>query len=249
MRFARDKSCAPLLQLDEVRRRLGLVAESGGGLHAIEVDHVIGTVDRCCDFDRCFRPLRPHLVGLVEKVKKAFPEGDFPPIHVIQIDRAYFAVDGHKRLAAAHMLGVKSIDAEVTRLSSPYPINERTQESDIALHSAQDHFLKNSGLQAARPSARIACRLPGQYGELLDVVKAYGYDLAMSTGRLQQPAEVAASWYDCDYRERLRDERSGGICELLSCCSEGELYLMIHRSSRLSGSAASEHFPDAPDTR
>ncbi len=112
------KSC-PLLRLDDERRRLGMMAESGGGLRPIEVDRIIGTVGRPCDFDRRFRLLRPHLKKRLEAVLRAFPNGDFPPIHVVQIGCGYFVMDGHHRVAAAHKLGIEFIDAQVTRLHGP----------------------------------------------------------------------------------------------------------------------------------
>jgi hypothetical protein len=114
------KTC-PLLRLDDERRRLGTVAESAGGLRPIAVDRVIGTVGRPCDFDRSFRPLCRHLDKRVEAVLRAFPDGNFPPIQVVQVGCGYFVMDGHHRVAAARRLRMEFIDAEVTRFYGSPP--------------------------------------------------------------------------------------------------------------------------------
>ncbi len=120
MRLGKKEEC-PLLRLDDERRKLGTLVQSGGGLQPIEVDRIIGTVGRPCDFDRRFRPRQPHLKKRLEMLLRAFPEGNFPPIDVVRIGCGYYVVDGHHRVAAARRLGMEFIDAHVTRLSSPQP--------------------------------------------------------------------------------------------------------------------------------
>jgi hypothetical protein len=44
-----------LIPLDEVSRRLGLTGQSHAGIRAIQIERIIGTVDRDHDFDREFR--------------------------------------------------------------------------------------------------------------------------------------------------------------------------------------------------
>ncbi len=223
------RHCGELLELDDVRRRLRPSGESHVGLRPIEVARIVGTLDRCCDFDRCFHPLRADLAGRVGGVARAFPDGAFPPIDVVQVDGAYFVVDGHKRVAAARHSGVEVIDANVTRLDVAAPVDAGTQPGDLALAGAQDRFLRESGLRQARPDARVPCLWERSYAELLEAVKAHGHDLMRVRGRLVDPEDVAAHWSDCDVLPVLAAAEDGGVLELLACCPAGELYLAVHR--------------------
>jgi ParB-like nuclease family protein len=219
------RACGPLLELGEIRERLGLARESHGGLHAIPVDHIVGTVDRCCDFDRCFHAQRPDLQARVSAVQRAFPEGAFPPIDVVQVDDAYFVVDGHKRVAAARRLGVATIDANVARVPSPVPLDGTIGRADLPRLEAEERFLVETGLRGVR----VPCRSPAAYAELAEVIKAHGYDMMRAEGRLLPAAEMAAHWYAHDLVPTLRD--AGDIAGLLACCPAGDLYLALHRRS------------------
>ena len=223
------RDCCRLLLLDDVRSRLRPTAESFVGLREIEVERIVGTVDRCCDFDRRFRARRGDLASRVGAVQRAFPGGAYPPIDVVQVDRAFFVIDGHKRVAAAHRTGVEIIDANVTRLAVRYPVNADTHASDLPLLEAQDDFLRESGLQRTRPGVRVPSASPRSYAELLAAVKAHGYDLMRHEGAILAPEAIAAHWYDCDYRPTLEVAAQEGVAELLACCPDGELYLMLHR--------------------
>ena len=223
------RHCGELLELDDVRRRLSPSGESHVGLRPIEVDRIVGTLDRCCDFDRCFHPLRSDLAARVGGVARAFPDGAFPPIDVVRVDRAYFVVDGHKRVAAARRSGVEVIDANVTRIDVATPVDAGTQPVDLALAGAEDRFLRESGLRQARPDVRLPCLSERSYGELLEAMKAHGHDLMRARGSVVAAEEVAAHWYDCDVRPVLAAAEEGGALELLACCPAGELYLVMHR--------------------
>ncbi len=223
------RHCGELLELDDIRRRLSPSGESHVGLRPIEVDRIVGTLDRGCDFDRRFHPLRPDLAARVSAVARAFPDGAFPPIDVVQVDRAYFVVDGHKRVAAARRSGVEVIDANVTRLDVASPVDAGTQPVDLALAGAEDRFLRESGLRRARPDVRLRCLSERSYPDLLEAVKAHGYDLMRARGDLVAAEEVAAHWYDCDVRPVLAAAEDGGALALLPCCPAGELYLVMHR--------------------
>ena len=109
------RRCPNLVELDELGRRCcRFSARAPIGLRAIPIDAITGTIGRCCDFDRCFNPTRPHLRHAVDAVHDAFPDGAVPPIDVFKLDDDYFVQDGHKRLAAALAAGAEFVDADVT---------------------------------------------------------------------------------------------------------------------------------------
>lgn len=57
-------------------------------------------------------------------------------------------------------------------------------------------FLEESGLGRARPDAVIEFSLLDGYPQLLEAVKAHGYDIMRRGGSVPTPDEVAGDWYD-----------------------------------------------------
>lgn len=229
---ANHRSHGALLDLDDVKQALGLVEQSALGIRPIRVDHIAGTEGRRCDFDRYFHPLRPGVSDRMSQVREAFPDGDFPPIEVFQIDGAYFVRDGHHRVALARRLGVEFIDADVTQIHGPYRLEHDVDPAQIELTGRERRFLKESGLAAARPTARISLSSPTSYAELLEAVKAHGYDLIQQEELQLPPDHVAAHWYDCVFRPTLRTADESGLNDLLSSCPDGDMFLCLHRSHR-----------------
>ena len=109
---------AGLLAYHEVRRGLAAAAESYRGVRAVPVDRVVGSTDRCRDFDRAFRPRRGHCAGRWVSVARAHGEGkELPPVQLYRVGDAYFVRDGHHRVSVARVRGQAAIDAEVVEVA------------------------------------------------------------------------------------------------------------------------------------
>ena len=113
--FGRRK-CGQLLELDKRRRACSISGQAPLGVRTIPIASIVGTIGRCCDFDRCFNAVRPHLARAVTAVRRAFPDGAVPPIDVVKLGDEYFVSDGHKRVAAARAVGTDYVDADVTEV-------------------------------------------------------------------------------------------------------------------------------------
>ena len=124
-RIVRGAAPAPLPSFNDLRARLHLFQQSYAGLQTIEVEKIVGTVDRSNDFDRDFLPRSPQTRERWERLERAFPSLGFPPISVYQINDVYFVIDGNHRVALAKQKGAEFIDAEVTEI-----------DTDIATHAA-----------------------------------------------------------------------------------------------------------------
>ena len=113
-----------ILPFEEAVEALGRVAEHDLGLQTIELDSIVGTVDRTKDFDRDFRPTSPRLRARWQRIAEAQRRGEaFPPISVYRIGELHFVRDGHHRVSVARSLGRTDIDAYVTlvrRLAENY---------------------------------------------------------------------------------------------------------------------------------
>ena len=177
-----------LLPLDEVQRRLRVVGQSYAGIRPIEVGRIIGSVDRSLDFDRCFTPRLQGSAERLASLRAGFPSGDLPPIEAYEVGGAYFVADGHHRVALAMQRGADYIDAEVTRLETNFEIGPDTDVCRLIHTEQQLTLLRESGLADARPDAVIEFSRPGGYPELLELIKAHGYDLARRRGELPTPA-------------------------------------------------------------
>jgi hypothetical protein len=129
---------------------------------------VVGTVSRVDDFDRDFLPKRSKIQERWRNVEQMYPEGDFPPIVVYELDGRFFVVDGHHRVAIARQRGIEFIDAEITRLRSRYPLPPDADIGAVIMAEQQRRFMEESGLERARPEARIEFSRPQGYIELLE---------------------------------------------------------------------------------
>jgi hypothetical protein len=221
-----------LLPLAEVTERLRVTGHSYVGLRSIPLDKIIGSVDRACEFDRDFRPQRRDSEARMRALQAAFPTGDFPPISVFEVGGAYFISDGHHRVALAHQRGQVGIDAEVVRLATNYRLTPDVNIPQLVHTELRRMFMEESGLQAVRPDVDISFSNPAGYLELLETVKAHGWDLARCLGRLPSHEELAISWLTEVYQPGLRALHDAG----LSCPEEGateaDTFLWLYQRRR-----------------
>jgi hypothetical protein len=98
-----------------------LVNAYAAGLRTVPIDCLTGTEDRSSDFDAHFEPRKHAIAESVERVRRAFPEGDVPAIDVVATETDCFVRDGHKRVSAARRAGAEYVDADITRLHVTCP--------------------------------------------------------------------------------------------------------------------------------
>jgi hypothetical protein len=231
-RVVRGSASPPLLSFNELRARLHLFQQSYAGLQTIEVARIVGTVDRSDDFDRDFLPRASQTRERWERLERAFPTLGFPPISVYQVNDVYFVIDGNHRVALAKQKGAEFIDAEVTRIHTDIEIDENIDFERIFYLEQARRFMQQSGLERSRPMARIDFTRPQGFVELLDVVKAHGYDLMMERGEMLQPDEIAADWYDRVYLPAVESIRWERLLEIEPGSTEGDLFLWVLQRRR-----------------
>jgi hypothetical protein len=220
-----------LLPLDVVTRRLRLFEQAYVGVRPIPVARIVGTTDRTRDYDREFLPRRREMGERWRRVEK-LPAEAFPPITVYQLEDAYFVVDGHHRVAIAKQRGMEYVDAEVTRLRTRFRLPPDADILHIIHHEQAGLFMEESGLERARPEARIRFSRPDGYLELLEHIKIHGYHLMLERGEVLPSHEIAAHWYDEVYLPGLDAIRAVGLAEACGDRPEGDLYLWVHQRRR-----------------
>src|SRR4051794_9576743 len=217
-----------LLPLDEVRRRLAITGQSYAGLRAVPLERIVGSVDRSADFDRDFRTRRSLSRSRLAALRAAFPDGDMPPIEVYEAGGLFFVSDGHHRVALARERDAHFVDADVTRLHTNYALPPDVDVGRL-VHTEQQRLLfEESGLARSRPDAVIEFARPRGYRELLEVIKAHGYDLARSRGALPAPEDVAADWYDRVYLPGVEAVRRAGLPAAHPYKTEADLLLWMY---------------------
>jgi hypothetical protein len=221
-----------LLSLGEATRRLHPSSLYHVGVRPIPVRQIIGSEGRETDFDRRFVPRRRASVARRRRLEQAFPAGDFPPIVVNKIGDAYFVVDGHHRISIARRLGMETIDADVTALSTRWRL-DADADLDELIHAEQEWlFMRASGLELARPDARIRFTLPIGYAELLEAVRAHGYSLLQEEGAVRSGPEVAVHWYDRVYLATTASIRRGRIEGFCRNATDADRFLNVRRVLR-----------------
>jgi hypothetical protein len=223
-----------LLPFDETRRRLRVMGQTYLGLREIPVDRIVGSVNRELDFDRNFKPRRGFSRGRLAGLRRAFADGVVPPISVFEVGGAYFVEDGHHRVAMARERGADFIDAEVTRLQTNYEVPPDVDVAQLVHTEQQRILLEETGLGHARPDAVIEFSLLDGYSQLLDIIKAHGYDLARQRGTVPTPEEVAGNWYDSAYLPGIKAARDEGLAQRYESwgMTDADLFLWLYQLLR-----------------
>jgi hypothetical protein len=85
-----------LLPFDEVVSALGHRGEQNLGLQSVDLDAIVGSVDRRAGFDRQFRPTSDLTRSRFERLALAVRRGaDLPPIELYRVGEVHFVRDGH----------------------------------------------------------------------------------------------------------------------------------------------------------
>lgn len=144
------RPASELLAFDQVVGKLGRTGQRELGLHTVEIDTIIGSVDRVGDFDRWFRPRPPvdrqRWIDL-DRVGRA--GAIIPPIEVYRVGHLHFVRDGHHRVSVARAHGQRSIDALVTEVTTTLPaaldrLDEAEHETGRA-SSSMRRWLRQDG--------------------------------------------------------------------------------------------------------
>jgi hypothetical protein len=231
MRLGRARGCGDLLHFDQVRKSLGLGQPRFESVATIAVSDIVGTVGRSADFDGCFRPRGRALAKRIDQISQNETALD-ETIDVYRVDRAYFVLDGHKRVSIAKSQGREFIDARISHAPTPYRFDPDVDPVAIERTAAELRFRTETGLLQAVPAVRfVASRLEG-YAELRESLTSYAYDLSQRLGRLLPREEASALWYESVYWPTIGAAEENRLHTLIGCLTEADLFLSIHRQSR-----------------
>jgi hypothetical protein len=213
-----------VLPFEEVVEALGRRGERRLGLQTIEVDSIVGSVDRSRDFDRRFLPTTGRVRSRWERIATATRRGEeIPPIDVYRIGELHFVKDGHHRVSVARALGFKVIDAYVTEVLTEVGADREITLKDLPLKSHERLFWERVPLP---PEARKRIQLSDEwrYAGLAEGVEAWGFRLMQTRREFMTRDQVAETWFRQEYEpvvEMLRE------ADLLARGTETEAYMRV----------------------
>jgi len=219
-----------LLPFELVRERLGAQPIGTGTERAIELDKIVGSVNRYREFDREFLPLRWRTADRWERVRDSLYETDeFPPISVYEIEGRYYVADGNHRVSVARRLGHEKIRATVIAFRPDAPVGTPKDARDLVLKAEYRRFLKTTRLDVVRPEARIECTRAVGYRVLLEHIDVHRYVRALEEGREIDYDDAVVSWYDTLYRPIVEVFRERGLLDRFPDRKEADLYVWTSR--------------------
>jgi hypothetical protein len=202
-----------MLPFDEVVTALGRTGERRLGLQVIQLDSIVGTVDRSREFDRRFRPTSGQVRERWQRLALAQRRGEsVPPIEVYRVGDMHFVVDGHHRVSVAHALGLKTIDAYVTEVTTRLSAQGVRYRGDLLMKDYRRIFLDRVPL-AGEARRSITLDNPWEYAELAEAIEAWGFRLMQDEGRFLDRGKVAHRWHDEEFVPVVRMLRQAGLIE------------------------------------
>ncbi len=221
----------------EWMKHLVPLGEHSLGVQAIQVDHIIGSVDRYREFDRHYLPKEKHLDERWIGVRSAQLQGkELPPIQVYKVGELYFVKDGNHRVSVARRQGQAYIDAHVIELNVTVPPEESDTLVDLIIKGEYAQFLRATGLDTLVPGHReILFTTPGRYDKLLDHIRTRQYFLDRKPERAGLPPvtweEAVVSWYTRLYLRIVENLDLHHVMFRFPGRTEADLYLwtMDHR--------------------
>jgi hypothetical protein len=224
-RLRRDPSdINVILPFDEVVSALGRRGERHRGLETIDLDSIVGTVDRAREFDRRFRPTSRRVRQRWERIAKAIRRGEaMPPIEVYRIGELHFVRDGHHRVSVARQLRLEVIEADVTEIITAVGAEAETRIRDLAMKGHERLFYERVPLPAAARSRMV---FPDKWGyaELAECIEAWGFRAMQAQGEFLTREEVAAAWFKEEYLPAVELMRAA---DLVGRGTETEAYTRI----------------------
>ncbi len=221
-----------LIPFDLVKDKLRLRESHYRGMQTVEIDRIVGSLNRYHDFNRAFLPLSSTPEGMerLQRLTRALEKGEIlPPVRLYKVGDVYFVEDGHHRVAAARRQGAKEIDAEVIEFDSNIPLEPGVTTRDILIKAEYADFLERTHLDKLRPEQRIEFSEPGRYRVLLEHIDVHRYFLGLEKKREIPYEEAVVSWYDNVYKPLVETFRRLGILKRFPGRTEADLYVWLSR--------------------
>jgi len=213
-----------ILPFDEVVRALGRTGERQLGLQVVDLDSIVGTVDRLTGFDRAFRPTNARVRARWERIAGAVRRGEpMPPVSLYRIGEVHFVKDGHHRVSVARAMGWQTIDAYVTEVLTKVGAERGLRMEDLP-HKSNERLFRERVPLPQQHAARISLTDADDYPRLAEGVEAWGFRDMQARGDFLDRGDVARQWFEREYDPVTRMLRDAGM---LVGGTETDCYLRV----------------------
>jgi len=201
-----------LLPFDEVVGALGHRGEQHvAGVQTVDLDSIVGSVDRRTGFDRQFRPTSDLTRRRFERLALAVRRGeDLPPVELYRVGEVHFVRDGHHRVAVLRALGREVVAARVTLVRTAVGAGADLRISDLPLKGHERLFRERVPLPPALRD-RVVLGVPNDWALLAEGVEAWGFRRMQERAELMGRADVALAWFRDEYEPVLSMLREAGL--------------------------------------
>ncbi|NMB61077.1 MAG: ParB N-terminal domain-containing protein [Chloroflexi bacterium] len=217
-----------LIAFNDILSHLSIRGQYDAGIQVIEMDKIIGSVNRYADFDDAFLPRQKHTRSRWEKIDRAYLRDEIlPPVDVYQIGDFYFVIDGNHRVSVAKRRGQRWIDAHVVKIDVPYEIDRSFDFNKLILKKEQVQFYETTNLKKLYPDADIEMSIPGLFDRLREHIDAHRFYTSEYLQHEISYEKAVSSWYENIYIPLVKIIRERKILGQFPDRTEADLYFWI----------------------
>jgi len=225
-----------LISFEKVKKEFGLYKQSYLGVKTVEVDSIVGSLDRYMDFDRYFLPKKVHLQERWARIHGLIASDVIlPPVKLYKVGEMYFVLDGNHRVSVSKKEGVKYIDAEVIEFIMDTKLTPGMDPNKIFILAGRDRFFKITGLKEKMPDAKVEITAPGQYEFLLSQINKLMVQLNENRKideKIISFKDASLIWYEKIYVPAIEIIKHYGLLEKFPGRTETDLYIWINDHKR-----------------
>jgi hypothetical protein len=151
---------------------------------------------------------------------------EMPAIDVYRVGDVHFVIDGHHRVAVARALGWKTINAHVVEVLTSVGADRDLRLEDLPIKGHERVFAERVPLPP-RMRDRIELHEADEYGELAEMVEAWGFRYMQLRGRMMDRQQTAETWFAEEYEPAVDLLRQTGLLGGGPESTETEAYLRL----------------------
>lgn len=221
---------ANLLSYEEVRSILQAHEQGLPELKEVPLDKIVGSVGRYRDFNQAFLPRNEALFERWRRVDAAMESlTGVPAVELYQVGELYFVRDGNHRVSVARARGDRSIEAYVTQVEAPFPVDADSAEelSQWLTEAGHRLFLERTKLNEYFPDADLRLTAPGRYREFDEQISVHRWYMGEAAGHEISYEDAVKSWYQNVYCPLATAIEESGLLKDFSNRTVADLYLWI----------------------
>ncbi len=217
-----------LLAFNEILKHISIQGQYDAGIQEIEINAIIGSVNRYADFDSAFLPRQKFTRSRWEKIDRAYLRDEIlPPVDVYQIGDFYFVMDGNHRVSVARKRGQKWIDAHVVKIEVPYEIDRSFDFNHLILKEEKNRFYEKTNIKKMYPDANIEMSIPGLFDRLQEHIDAHRFYTSEFLQHEISYEKAVCSWYENIYLPLVKIICEQKILDQFPERTEADLYFWI----------------------